>query len=98
MEHIVECRVARFPHGTNLCEVVGGGNASVRREMGRTYPALSAPGHQTGSFKDLQVLRNCGLAHVEGLGMLGHTRVALRQMAKDGTPGAICEGVENAVE
>ena len=72
-------------------------------EAGRLDPAwpplrLAATRDQTGALQHLEVLRDSGQAHLEGLGQLGHRRFAQGEPREDRAPRRIGESRERGAE
>src|SRR5262245_1300441 len=95
---LVQSVVALVPEATvsvgPLGDLLERGGAEPR---GPPLP-LPPPRDEAGSLQHLEVLRDRGQAHLEGLRQLGHRGLALRQTREDGASGRIRQGPERAIQ
>src|SRR5438093_1710084 len=71
---------------------------ALRLEPGRTPLRLAAARDEPGALEHLEMLRDRGKRHVEGLGQLRDGRLTLRETREDGPPCRVGERTEGEAQ
>jgi hypothetical protein len=98
VEQGVEALEPALPEPAVVFEPFGGFRERPCLEPPRPSLRVAAAGDQAGAFQHLEVLRDGGLAHREGLGQLRHRRIAGGKPREDGPPRGVGERRERGVE
>src|SRR5207245_8454315 len=94
----LEAVEALVPEAAIMLDPVGDLLQRARLQPAGPPLRLAAARDQAGALQHLEMLRDAGKAHVEGLGELGHRGLAQSEPCQDGAPRRIGEGREGGVE
>src|SRR6185295_17813978 len=86
---VVQAIEALFPEATVALEPVGGVLQGRRVEAAGTPLSIATARHEAGALQHLQVLRDGGQAHVEGVGQLRDRRLTGAEAGEDRPPRGI---------